>query len=403
MLLIFAYLQGNKQNSKILSLRIRITFTQLWVISISRRVKWILRLRLFHLSLSLLIVSVLVQYSRFLLIMPNPPSTKSTTSSQATAEPHADPHPEPGPDWEVATQIWGVAWQVHWAGFGIIFSMLALRSLIALAQVRKREGFGRKPLVVAINVLVLTQGVTRALFLFLDPYESRTNGLKVPPWLTNLLYGITFPCLTSSFCLIHLAFIEVSKVQIGSKKLQSVSFLSVVITIHFAIVVTAEIVTAMKAELTPLIIVCQSLFILWGFLLSTSFIYSGLKVIQHDLTVQRELQMVQIGTADRVGRPRQATGTIKVAKITLATSILGFACCGLQLYSLFGVYSLYSKVVNPAPWPWWIFQTCFRLVEFFMACTIAYSVMQRSSVREISKTNNHSNDISKDIIKPGNC
>lgn len=326
----------------------------------------------------------------------------NTTSSQATTEPHAEPHAEPGPDWEVATQKWGVAWQVHWAGFGVIFSMLALRSVIALSQVRKREGLGRKPLVVAINALLMAQGMTRALFLFLDPYESRTNGLKVPSWLTNLLYGITFPCLTSSFCLIHLAFVEVSKVQIGSKKLQSVSFLSVVITIHFGVVVTAETVTALRADLTPLIIVCQSLFILWGFLLSTSFIYSGLKVIQRDVAVQRELQIVQIDKASKMGRPKQTKRTIKVAKITMATSILGFACCGLQLYSLFGVYSLYSKVVNPAPWPWWTFQTCFRLVEFFMACTIAYSVMQRSSAREISETNKQSNDISKNIIKPGN-
>ena len=67
---------------------------------------------------------------------------------------------------------------------------------------------------------------------------------------------------------------------------------------------------------------------------------------------------------------------LKVAKVTLATSVLGFVCCGMQIYSVFGVYGLYSKAVNPSPWPWWVCQTCFRLVEFFMACTIAYSVTQ---------------------------
>lgn len=318
--------------------------------------------------------------------MSNSPSTKNTSSSQSTDAPHA----EPGPDWVVATQTWGVAWEMHWAGFGVLFTILAVHSFIALAQFKKREGFGRRPLVVAINSLLVTLGATRGLFLLLDPYESGNNGFKSPHWLTKLLYGITFPCLTSSFCLIHLAFLEVSKVQIGSKKLQSVPFLGGVIAIHFVIVITAETTTAMKAELTPLLIVCQSFFILWGFLLSASFIYSGLKVILHSINLQQQLEMVQTRTAKKENRPRRTTGTVKVAKITLATSILGFACCGLQLYSLFGVYSLYSKVVNPAPWPWWIFQTCFRLVEFCMACTIAYSVTQRSPGPAIS--NNNSNN-----------
>ena len=69
---------------------------------------------------------------------------------------------------------------------------------------------------------------------------------------------------------------------------------------------------------------------------------------------------------------------------TIATSILGFCCCGLQLYLMFGVYSFYSKVKAPSPWPWLFFHTGFRLVEFCMACTIAYSVMQPSEPRNMN-------------------
>lgn len=298
---------------------------------------------------------------------------------------HAEPitstavgHPEPGPDWIAAKQLWGFAWEFHWAGFGVLFSMLAVHSFVALAQVKKQQGFGRRPLVVAINTLLLILGATRGLFMFLDPYESEENGFESPHWLTKLLYGITFPCLTSSFCLIHLAFLEVAKVQFGPRKLQSVPFLGGVITSHFVIVIIAETTTAMNAKLTPLLIVCQSFFILWGFLLSASFIYSGLKVILSSEKVQKQLDTIETGTAQGTSGNRRHTRPIKVAKITFATAILGFVCCGLQLYSLFGVYSLYSKAVDPSPWPWWAFQTSFRLVEFCMACTIAYSVMQRS-------------------------
>lgn len=312
--------------------------------------------------------------------------SSSPSANTTISEPSAAVHPEPGPDWKVAKQLWGFAWEIHWAGFGILFGMLALHSFFALAQIKQQQGFGRRPLVVAINFLLAILGITRALFLFLDPYSSGENGFHCPHWLLTLLYGIAFPCLTSSFSLVHLAFLEVANVHIGPSKLQRVPFLSGVITTHFTLVIIAETTTAFNAKVTPLLIVCQSFFILWGFLLSVSFIYSGLKVILSSEKVQKQLEMIETGTAQQTAREkRRKTKTFKVAKVTFATSILGFVCCGLQLYSLFGVYSLYSKAVDPSPWPWWVFQSCFRLVEFCMAFTIAYSVMQHSKPAATSK------------------
>ena len=312
--------------------------------------------------------------------------SSSSSTNITLSTPSAVAHPEPGPDWKVAKQLWGIAWEIHWVGFGVLFSILAVHSLIALAQVKQQQGFGRRPLVVAINSLLVILGAARALFMFLDPYESGENGFHCPHWLATLLYGIAFPCLTSSFSLIHLAFLEVANVHIGPSKLQSVYFLGGVITLHFGIVIIAETTTATNAKLTPLLIVCQSIFILWGLLLSVSFIYSGLKVILSSEKVQKQLEMIETGAAQQTAsEKRRKTKTIKVAKVTFATSILGFACCGLQLYSLFGVYSLYTKAVDPSPWLWWVFQTCFRVVEFCMACTIAYSIMQRSKPAVTSK------------------
>lgn len=283
---------------------------------------------------------------------------------------------EPGPDWPVAKQLWGIAWQFHWVGFGVLFSILAVRSSLALVHVKTRQGFGRKPLFIAINILLVMLGVTRAFYLFLDPYSSGDNGVKNPDWLARLIFGIAFPCLTSSFCLVHLAFVEVAKIKIGSKKLRSVRFLSGVITIHFVLVMSTETVTAIKPNFAPLLIVCQSFFIVWGFLLSGSFIYSGMKVIRHTRSVEKELESIEFGEVTSKARSEKLSRarTSKVAKVTFVTSILGFACCGLQMYSMFGVYGFYSKVVKPSPWPWWVFQTCFRLVECCMACTIAYIV-----------------------------
>ncbi|KAJ7365038.1 hypothetical protein OS493_007679 [Desmophyllum pertusum] len=291
---------------------------------------------------------------------------------------------EPGPDWPVAKKLWGLAWELHWIGFGVLFGLLAIHSLFALVLVKHRKGFGRKPLFIAINSLLLTFGATRAVYLLLDPYESRENGVEDPKWLTLLLFGIAYPCLTSSFSLIHLAFLEVTKMKIGPSKLQNIKFLCGVIVIHFIIVFTAETSSSIKPELDTLLIVCQSFFILWGLLLSGSFIYSGCKVINRVENVHEQLNAIEKNVRQR--NKKQKSSTTKVAKITLFTSFLGIAVCGLHLYSMIGVYGMYSTVVHPSPWPWLAFQSSFRLVELAMACTIAYSVMQPEGVKTRNAT-----------------
>ena len=281
---------------------------------------------------------------------------------------------EPGPDWPFAKAIWGVAWEMHWIGFGVLFGLLAIYSLIALVLVSRRKGFGRKPLFISINLLLFALGTTRAVYLLLDPYESRENGVEDPKWMTLLLFGIAYPCLTSAFSLIHLAFLEVTKMRIVPSKLQNAKFLSGVFVVHFIIVFTAESSSSIKPELDALLIVCQSFFILWGLLLSGSFIYSGCKVINRVENVHDQLNSIERN--ERLRNKQQKRSTTKVAKITLVTSFLGIAVCGLQFYSMIGVYSMYSGIVHPSPWPWLAFQSSFRLVELAMAGTIAYSVMQ---------------------------
>ena len=288
--------------------------------------------------------------------------TTTLASPQQTSIPGA----EPVPDWQEAKKLWGIAWGIHWIGLGAAFSVLAVTSIAALVRSNKRRGFGRKPFVIAINSLLLVLGVTRALYLFVDPYESRQNGLKTPRWLAQLLYNIAFPCLTSAFCLIFLIFLGVAKLQLVPKRLQKAGFLIGVISLHFAIVLIAEIIGVINPDLAiPAIIVCQFFFIIWGLLLSASFIYGGLKVIHQSRSLKKHL------------RTQRKTNASKVAKITLITSCLGLACSILQLFSLISVYGFYcDNEQPPSPWMWWGFHTSFRLVEFAMACTLAYCVMQ---------------------------
>lgn len=307
-----------------------------------------------------------------------------TSSTSNTGDIPTDALAEPGPDWPAAKKIWGLAWQLHWIGFGVLFGFLAVHSMVVIVMVNIRKRFCRKPLFLAINLLLFFLGATRAVYMLLDPYESRENGVEDPKWLTLLLFGIPYPCLTSAFSLIHLAFLEITKLKAGPSKLQNVKFLSAVIVLHFIIVFTAETTSSIKPELDALLIVCQSFFILWSLLLSGSFIYSGCKLIKHVNQVQKQLCIIEKDECSR--NARQKASTTKVAKVTLITSLLGLVVCGLHFYSIIGVYGMYSKVVHPTPWPWLTFQSFCRFVELAMASTIAYSVMQGDKRQRKGKT-----------------
>ena len=54
---------------------------------------------------------------------------------------------EPGPSyWQEAKQLLGLAWGIHWAGFGFLLCVLAVRSVFVLAQIQARKAifFRRK-------------------------------------------------------------------------------------------------------------------------------------------------------------------------------------------------------------------------------------------------------------------
>lgn len=304
---------------------------------------------------------------------------QSLTTTQPPSQENINPGAEPVPDWKVAKNVWGVAWDIHWIGLGVLFSALALTSVVSLVRSNTQGGLGRKPFVVAINSLLLILGVARAFYLLVDPYESRQNGVQMPRWLAQLLYNIAFPCLSSAFFLIFLVFLEVAKLQLVPKKLQNVRFLVIVISLHFAIVLFAEVAGVIKPDLAVPIIVCQLFFIIWGFLLSASFIYGGLKVIFRAKNVKKQLNTLNVSYQEKKVKKRLGANVSKVAKISLVTSFLGIALSVVQLYSLIDVYRFYRDTIQPpVPWMWWAFQTCFRLVEIAMACTIAYCVMQPS-------------------------
>lgn len=312
----------------------------------------------------------------------------------------------------------------------------------------------------SINLLLIALGTTRSLYLWIDPYESEENIPNCPLWVVRPLFGIAFPCLMSAFCLVHVAFLEVAKIQVGSPKLKNPLFVGCIIFVHFAVVLVSDTTTAIKADRTELLIVCQSFFIVWGLLNSICFMYSGSRVVITTINIRNKIcemenaewhQLTRLpqttvdpwpptkdhgghneeapkrqnqprtdlgkgdpNSAFTIERPRPLSdhgaavqsikplrlsvhvpilaknqrspnttfpltgkerAVQKVASITMITSILSILCCGLQAYSLFGVHGVYTRTVTPKPWPWFAFETSFRLIELAMGFMLSYCVL----------------------------
>ena len=227
-----------------------------------------------------------------LTVMPehNVTAADTTFSSQAV--------PEPIPDWASAKKEWKWGWYIHIYGLGIIYLLLALYAGISMLEFRRRLRI--QQYILAINWILLILGLSRALFLFIDAYESTG---KLPTPLTRVLYGIAFPCLTSSYSLIQLVFMRITKVNMGSSKLQNYRVLAAIITTHFTIVIVIDITVAYRNNLKWLLMLCQSFFITWGLILCFGFVYGGFKMTQFTTETQRVLK--QLATYQRV---KQETG-----------------------------------------------------------------------------------------------
>jgi hypothetical protein len=83
---------------------------------------------------------------------------------------------------------------VHFYMFNTIF----FRSLIS-----------NRPYMSTINIFLCLLGASRAVCLFIDPYNLKET---MPKIIGSIIWDIGYPCITSAFCLIQLAFLQLTKV-----------------------------------------------------------------------------------------------------------------------------------------------------------------------------------------------
>ncbi|XP_033102689.1 proline-rich transmembrane protein 4-like [Anneissia japonica] len=320
---------------------------------------------------------------------------KSEPEGEAEGEPEPEPEPdaepepepedesggeafaEPTPNWTVAFVEWGWAWDFHCYFCGLMFAALAAYSFFCIAKLSMIR-LPSRTYFIALNVIVVIMGVDRAVFLIVDPYGSK-NILPLP--VVYVMLGLGFPCLTSSFSILFMALLSATKMQPLSRNIQRPQVLGVIITFHYIISITSDVLAGKFLAPEVVLYVCQSAFILWGSFLFFSYLLIFRRLHRSAVRVSKEINHLSLisnamstpANELELKKPKVRWGS--AVRVTLITALLGLGLCGLQLYGMLVVYAPNAEE-EPQPWPWWIYQTIFRACEIGMCITMCFVATQ---------------------------
>lgn len=135
--------------------------------------------------------------------------------------------------------------------------------------------------------MLLTIGLLRGLYFLIDPYGYKG---KVSATLNRLLFQISNPALSGAFGAVQRLILRLTKLDVGSNRLQKTSFVAAVVFLHFVITVLVEAVVSENHRAKPLLLLSHGYFIVWTTFLSVTFIYNGFKLTHYTSETQKALK-----------------------------------------------------------------------------------------------------------------
>lgn len=176
------------------------------------------------------------------------------------------------PSWSAIQQDIRWAFLLHAYSFACLFFILGFYTFFAILNLRSL--ISTRPFMSTINIFLCLLGASRAASLFIDAYNLKEI---LPKVIGSIIWDIGYPCITSAFCLIQLAFLQLTKLKFGPEKIQKESCLSLIITAHFFFVIASDIVLSSHNCYMAKYMV-QAAFLVWSVLLYLAFLHAAYKV-----------------------------------------------------------------------------------------------------------------------------
>ena len=284
---------------------------------------------------------------------------------------------EPLPEWSSAIRSWGSTWLVYQYGFGAAFGILALLTLIFLLRSLKISRATR-PKKAALHVLVLLFlfSLSRSLFLSVDAYSTK---MIFPQMLSHILWSLGNPCIVTAYVLVFLVLKNIFFMKERFKKWYTTRNIAFVTIPYFTLVFVTELVVHYIPNFIGLTFTCQMAFVVLSFIATTFYsiiafmLWKNLKGKQSYKGKERRHQLAWV---DKNKAHRQRT--LSLLKLCLATVLGGFSLSALQIYSMSGVYGVFSKASYVEAWPWLIFNYAMRALEWYLAFLLYFATTRGS-------------------------
>ncbi|KAJ8021622.1 hypothetical protein HOLleu_38879 [Holothuria leucospilota] len=161
---------------------------------------------------------------------------------------------------------------IHGYGLGTLYLCLAILVLFMFYKLfftLKR----RRPFIVVIHILVLCFAILRVISSMAKGHIADA----IFRFFVQLIGDLSIPALTSAYALIVWVMFEITSVRM-SRKLQNKVFLTIVIVSHFIFIVVVDIVVGLYNGTCILLLTCQILNVLWGFILTVLLLIATIKL-----------------------------------------------------------------------------------------------------------------------------
>ena len=307
---------------------------------------------------------------------------------------------EPFPEWDTAIHRWGFAWVFYQYGFGAAFGILTLSIAIFLVRILRLKRSARpKRATLIVLIMLLLFGLSRCLFLCVDAYNIK--GIY-PRAVSNIFWSLGNPCIITAYTLIFLVLRNIFFMRERFQKWYTGRNVALTTIPYFLLVFTAELVFFVSPRFQGLTFACQITSVILGMMLSSFYafvaylLWKNYKGKNTDQVTLKRQQPAWTNTKKISYRSRR---TLAILRTCIAAVIGGTILCTLQIYSMSGVYGVFSSTEFVEAWPWLIFNYAMRSLELFLALVL-YVASTSGARQQTAYSNSHHNSFAASLRVP---
>ena len=321
--------------------------------------------------------------------------------------------PSDSPAWRERRESWFVVFYLMLTVFGILFLGFAMACLFLLIKRHIVQRFKVRTFI-AIDLALIILGISRTLFIILDPWGQTGFCSHLACVIVSRLLGsLAFPSLTASYTLVFITLWISARIRLGRSWIQKPKVLVPLCFLHYGVAIVFEIIAALPFKqpvvVVIMLIACEVIFSLWGFLVCLLFGIAGFRLLRtvkktaksssmicrdspnlnrHDLIEKSKFHNRGVSARTksnmklrRIVRGQQKKSVRKVTLITYITVLLG------MLYSLLSLVNIVFMVLvvfdgclgtikgrRQDPEFWLTMRCIFFVLEISMGVLLTYAI-----------------------------